>query len=244
VPALAATDAFKTAESAIPQVAATRDPGAFLSLVSALGQMKSWFEARPTAFYFNPATTPTADQLAAQQATTAARARLPGELKQVAAAFGAGDLYAPPDLVAAYVSGAGDVTRLYVTTSTNPYDTASFDAVRSLRTTVSGQVAVFGSGATSYVGGASAEYADVQSTISSDFLRVAVITIVGILIVWNLVIVAAERGDETELIVRAAQIHALMPMMQFSVAPWRVLSPENLEVVLLAAKLFARPKPL
>ena len=188
VPALAATDAFKTAESAIPQVAATRDPGAFLSLVSALGQMKSWFEARPTAFYFNPATTPTADQLAAQQATTAARARLPGELKQVAAAFGAGDLYAPPDLVAAYVSGAGDVTRLYVTTSTNPYDTASFDAVRSLRTTVSGQVAVFGSGATSYVGGASAEYADVQSTISSDFLRVAVITIVGILIVLILLL--------------------------------------------------------
>jgi len=33
---------------------------------------------------------------------------------------------------------------------------------------------------------------------------------------------------DQELIVRAAQVHALMPMMQFSVAPWRVLSPENL----------------
>ena len=29
---------------------------------------------------------------------------------------------------------------------------------------------------------------------------------------------------DQELIVRAAQVHALMPMMQFSVAPWRVLS--------------------
>ena len=35
---------------------------------------------------------------------------------------------------------------------------------------------------------------------------------------------------DQELIVRAAQVHALMPMMQFSVAPWRVLSPENLAI--------------
>lgn len=33
-----------------------------------------------------------------------------------------------------------------------------------------------------------------------------------------------------ELIVRSCQIHALMPMMQFSVAPWRVLSKENMEI--------------
>lgn len=33
------------------------------------------------------------------------------------------------------------------------------------------------------------------------------------------------------LIVRSAQVHALMPMMQFSVAPWRVLSKENLEII-------------
>jgi len=34
-----------------------------------------------------------------------------------------------------------------------------------------------------------------------------------------------EKIDQ-ELIVRSAQCHALMPMMQFSVSPWRVLSPE------------------
>ncbi|MDQ8201189.1 glycoside hydrolase family 31 protein [Pelagicoccus enzymogenes] len=37
---------------------------------------------------------------------------------------------------------------------------------------------------------------------------------------------ALESIDQ-ELVVRSAQVHALMPMMQFSVAPWRVLSPEN-----------------
>jgi alpha-glucosidase (family GH31 glycosyl hydrolase) len=42
---------------------------------------------------------------------------------------------------------------------------------------------------------------------------------------------------DQELIVRAAQVHALMPMMQFSVAPWRVLSPENLAICRRAAAL-------
>lgn len=32
---------------------------------------------------------------------------------------------------------------------------------------------------------------------------------------------------DEELIVRSCQIHALMPMMQFSVAPWRILNKEN-----------------
>ncbi len=40
-----------------------------------------------------------------------------------------------------------------------------------------------------------------------------------------------------ELIVRSAQIHALMPMMQFSVAPWRVLDAEHLDAVKKAAAL-------
>lgn len=35
---------------------------------------------------------------------------------------------------------------------------------------------------------------------------------------------------DEELIVRSCQIHALMPMMQFSVAPWRILSEKNLEI--------------
>ncbi len=45
---------------------------------------------------------------------------------------------------------------------------------------------------------------------------------------------------DQELIVRAAQCHALMPMMQFSVAPWRVLNKENLETCRAMALLHAR----
>ena len=44
--------------------------------------------------------------------------------------------------------------------------------------------------------------------------------------------VSFQPGAELDekLIVRSCQAHALMPMMQFSVAPWRVLSKENMEI--------------
>jgi RND superfamily putative drug exporter len=190
-PDLTSTDAYKAAVAAIPKLAASPDAAAFLALLSAFRQMQAWFAAQPTAFYFLPTTaSPTAEQLAARQAMAGARARLPGELDQLAATFGPGDLYAPPDLAAAYVSSTGNVTRLYVTTVTNPYDTRSFDTVHSLRTLLSNQEAGFGPGATTYVGGSTAEFADVQTTISSDFLRVAAITIAGILLVLVLLLLA------------------------------------------------------
>ena len=49
------------------------------------------------------------------------------------------------------------------------------------------------------------------------------------------------KDDEFDqaLIVRSAQVHALMPMMQFSVAPWRILSKDNLAIVQRMAQLHA-----
>jgi alpha-glucosidase len=48
------------------------------------------------------------------------------------------------------------------------------------------------------------------------------------------------RTIDGELIVRAAQVHALMPMMQFSAAPWRVLNAKNMAIAREAAKLHER----
>lgn len=42
---------------------------------------------------------------------------------------------------------------------------------------------------------------------------------------------------DQKLIVRSAQVHALMPMMQFSVAPWRILDPVHLAAVKAAVGL-------
>jgi len=44
---------------------------------------------------------------------------------------------------------------------------------------------------------------------------------------------------DQELIVRSCQIHSMMPMMQFSVAPWRVLDAEHLSICHKFAKLHA-----
>lgn len=48
---------------------------------------------------------------------------------------------------------------------------------------------------------------------------------------------------DENLVVRSAQCSALMPMMQFSVAPWRVLSKANLSIVKKAAGLRAQYTP-
>lgn len=45
---------------------------------------------------------------------------------------------------------------------------------------------------------------------------------------------------DQDLVVRSAQCHALMPMMQFSVAPWRILDAEHLTAVKQAVALRAR----
>ena len=52
-----------------------------------------------------------------------------------------------------------------------------------------------------------------------------------------------EDKFDQALIVRSAQVHALMPMMQFSVAPWRILSKENLATVQRMAQLHASFAP-
>jgi hypothetical protein len=48
---------------------------------------------------------------------------------------------------------------------------------------------------------------------------------------------------DVELFVRYAQAAALFPMVQFSLAPWRVLPPKHCELVAAAARLHARLAP-
>ena len=52
------------------------------------------------------------------------------------------------------------------------------------------------------------------------------------------------KAIDQELIVRSAQVHALMPMMQFSVAPWRVLNEQNLEAVKKAVAIRKKHLPI
>jgi alpha-glucosidase (family GH31 glycosyl hydrolase) len=54
--------------------------------------------------------------------------------------------------------------------------------------------------------------------------------------------IGKDKLDE-QLVVRSAQCSALMPMMQFSVAPWRVLSKQNLAAVKKAVDIRAKYTP-
>lgn len=54
---------------------------------------------------------------------------------------------------------------------------------------------------------------------------------------------AKSKPFDQELMVRSCQIHSMMPMMQFSVAPWRVLSAENSEICARYARLHAEMSP-
>lgn len=48
---------------------------------------------------------------------------------------------------------------------------------------------------------------------------------------------------DQELIVRSCQVHAMMPMMQFSVAPWRILDAKHLAICLQYARLHEQMGP-
>lgn len=49
---------------------------------------------------------------------------------------------------------------------------------------------------------------------------------------------------DQDIVARSAQIHALMPMMQFSVAPWRVLDKVHLDAVKKAVKIREKYTPI
>jgi putative drug exporter of the RND superfamily len=197
-PAVKSESSYQSAQAAVAALSSSVNPIAYAQLLGSIQGLETWFKGQPTAFYFAPtAMTPNAATVAAQEAMAAARARVPDELDRLGAAFRANDLYASPDLRAAYVSGDGTTVRLYVTTSTSPYDTKSFQTVRDLRALLATDPGRFdavvgeaasGAAIQEYVGGATAEFADVQDTISADFLRVAAITIIGILIVLILLL--------------------------------------------------------
>ena len=74
-------------------------------------------------------------------------------------------------------------TRFYVTSSDDPYSGGAFAIVRKAQGVLDDAAPAFGPAASAYLGGPTAQFADVQDTLSTDFQRVGVITVLGILVV-------------------------------------------------------------
>jgi uncharacterized membrane protein YdfJ with MMPL/SSD domain len=90
--------------------------------------------------------------------------------------------------VAAYLSAGRDLTRLYVIASDDPYSPAAFATVGRVRAVLAGSAGLIGSSAITEVGGSTAEQVDLQTAINEDFLRVALLTIVGVFLVLVLLL--------------------------------------------------------
>jgi RND superfamily putative drug exporter len=135
----------------------------------------------------------TAAMTAAERAALSLR-----ELGLDLAADPAHDLYLPTGLtgdagaalermVAEFVSADGAISRLVVVADSDPYSTEALDTVGRIRAAMATATPSL-PGARALVGGSTAEFADIQATIASDFQRVAVITVIGILLVLMLLL--------------------------------------------------------
>ena len=140
------------------------------------------------------------DPLLAQQVGATNR-RLSTELGSLSATFGGrpDDYFIPTGLSgpsqasidatrAAYLSADGTVTRLYAVSADDPYSAGAFATVGRIREALGNQAAQFGPTATLAVGGQTALQRDLQDTIDADFLRVAVLTVLGVLVVLALLL--------------------------------------------------------
>ena len=87
-------------------------------------------------------------------------------------------------LQAAYFSQDGTAARLEVILNSDPYSSASIQAITPLREKTSQAIQLSGlSGVSSYIGGTSAAQADILAVNGEDFLRVLGLAIIGILLV-------------------------------------------------------------
>ena len=181
---------------------AGRLPAATLAdLTAALEELATDFDARPDAVLF-PKSLPASSEATALQAQISATfGRLPEDLSALSATFAArpDDTFIPTTLggdagaevtqaVTAFVSKDDTTTRLYVTTTGDPYSTAAFDTVRRAREAFDPLASQFGTQAHAYVGGSTADMADLETTLGNDFRRVAVITVLGVLLVLVLLL--------------------------------------------------------
>ncbi len=200
-PDVVSQPSFQDARVALLQLQSSPDAALLVRLAGDLGALATVFDARPEAMLLPTSLPATAASTALSQRIATLSAAVPIGLRALSTTFAArpDDYFLPVSMsgsagtsakqaLDAYVSPSRDVSRLYVTVKDDPYNTTAFDTVHRLRDSLTADIAAYAPGATVYVGGPTAEFADIQTTIAEDFQRVAVITIVGILVVLALLL--------------------------------------------------------
>jgi RND superfamily putative drug exporter len=176
-------------------VSGVRPPDA-ARLATDMAGLATVFASQPDALLFPAGASADTSLATLQQEIAALSARLPGELRGLSATFKArpDDLFIPAGLtgdagksvdqaLAAYVSNDRSITRVYATTAADPYSGDAFDTVARVRTELIDSAVAYGPGAAVLVGGQTAAQADLKAVIADDFLRVAALTVLGVLLV-------------------------------------------------------------
>ncbi len=200
-PSTASLPAFARAQSDLAALQEAPTPATIADLAAALGSLAGTFDAQPDALLFPQSLPASSASTALQGQIASVFGKLPGDLRALAAAYAAlpDDLFIPTTLggasaaqvqsaVDAYASGSRAVTRIFIITTDDPYSIAAFNTVRRARTVLDPVAARFGPGAQAYVGGPTAELADTQTALDTDFQHVALITVFGVFLVLALLL--------------------------------------------------------
>ena len=193
--------AFGDATAAAASLQRQASASAAVAAAGALDQLAVHFDAQPSATLAATSLAGTPAALEAKREATAAFAALPDAMRGLAGVFAvrADDIFIPLGLggsnaasvqqaVDAFVSGDRTTTRFYVTATEDPYSTSSFTMVHDVQGELQAAAPTFGTGGTASLGGPTAQFADVQAVLGSDFQRVGIITVLGILLVLVLLL--------------------------------------------------------
>ncbi len=195
-PDIRALPAFAEASAAAETLRTQATAGVAVDAANGLNALAVHFDPLPDATLSPKSLAGTASALEVKREAKAAFASLPTALHGLADVFAArsDDIFVPAglagdgaakvtDAVNAFVSVDRTATRFYVTTTDDPYNQAAFVTVRSAQATLDAAAPGFGAGASASLGGTTAQFSDVQTVLASDFTRVGIITVLGILVV-------------------------------------------------------------
>jgi RND superfamily putative drug exporter len=182
------------------QAAGAPTPALVTQLEADLRELAATFADKPDALLFPTSLPPSEAASAAQAALAEVMDRLPGELTSLADVFAArpDDYFLPVGregeagaqatrLADAFWAPAARTGQLILTINDDPYSPAAFSVIRAVRAELATGTGL-GPDARAYVGGTVAQFADIETTISEDFLRVAILTLLGVFVVLVLLL--------------------------------------------------------
>ncbi len=193
--------AFTAATAAAASLAKSATLDAAVDASNALQTLAVHFDAQPDATLSPASLANTASAREARRRAETTFAALPDAFSGLAAVFAgrSDDIFVPvgiggdeaaslSEAIDAFVSQDRTATRLYISTTDDPYSITAFGTVRAAREMLASAAPSFSQGATAHLAGSTAQLADVQDVLAADFLRVGAITVLGILLVLILLL--------------------------------------------------------